>query len=92
MRVYFIIKPLGAYTLKKLHQSIEAVFDENKDSLHILNTLKKGHAIELTQKAIDEKAELVVACGGDGTINEVARGLVETEIPIGIVPLGSFNH
>lgn len=91
MRIYFIIKPLGTYALKKLHKSIEATFDKKKDSLHILSTLKKGHAIDLTQRAIQEKADLVVACGGDGTINEVARGLVETEVPLAIIPLGSGN-
>ena len=91
MKIYFIVKPLGTYALKKLHKSIEATFDKKKDSLQILNTLKKGHAIDLAQKAIQEKADLLVACGGDGTINEVARGLVGTEIPLAIIPLGSGN-
>jgi YegS/Rv2252/BmrU family lipid kinase len=91
MKIYFIVKPLGTYELKKLHKSIEATFDKKKDSLQILNTLKKGHAIDLAQKAIHEKADLLVACGGDGTINEVARGLVGTEIPLAIIPLGSGN-
>lgn len=91
MKVYFIVKPLGAYTLKQLRKSLEKTFDNKKDSCHIFCTVKKGHAIDLTQKAIDEKADAVVACGGDGTINEVALGLVETEIPLGIIPLGSGN-
>jgi len=91
MKIYFIVKPLGTYALKKLHKSIDATFDKKKDSLQILNTLKKGHAIDLAQKAIQEKANLLVACGGDGTINEVARGLVETEVPLAIIPLGSGN-
>ena len=91
MRIYFIVKPLGSYALKKLQKSIEAIFDKKKDSLYLLSSLKKGHAIDLTQKAIQEKTDLVVACGGDGTINEVARSLVETEIPLAIIPLGSGN-
>jgi YegS/Rv2252/BmrU family lipid kinase len=91
MKIYLIVKPLGTYELKKLHKSIEATLDKKKDSLQILNTLKKGHAIDLAQKAIQEKANLLVACGGDGTINEVARGLVGTEIPLAIIPLGSGN-
>tara|TARA_B100001173_G_scaffold305906_1_gene311975 strand:+ start:1644 stop:2519 length:876 start_codon:yes stop_codon:yes gene_type:complete len=91
MKVYLIVKPLGTHTLKQLCKSLEEIFDIKKDSWHILRTKKKGDAIDLTQKAIYENADLVVACGGDGTINEVARGLVETEIPLGIIPLGSGN-
>ena len=91
MKIYFIVKPLAAYTLKKLRKSIEETFDKEKNSLYILNTLKKGHAIDLVQKAISENADRVVACGGDGTINEVAQLLVETEIPLAIIPLGSGN-
>ena len=65
MKIYFIVKPLAACTLKKLRKSIEETFDKEKNSLYILNTLKKGHAIDLVQKAISENADRVVACGGD---------------------------
>ena len=91
MRIYFIVKPLSFLTFKKLCKSIEKTFNKKKYSLHVLKTLNKGHAISLAQKAISEKADLIVACGGDGTINEVAQLLVETKIPLAIVPLGSGN-
>ncbi|MEC7619214.1 MAG: YegS/Rv2252/BmrU family lipid kinase [Bacteroidota bacterium] len=91
MKVFFIVKPISNYALKQLYHSIETTFDKKKDSIHILKTSKKEHAIDLTQKAINEKPDVVVACGGDGTVNEVARGLVKTEIPIAVVPVGSGN-
>jgi diacylglycerol kinase (ATP) len=91
MKVIFIVKPIGENKLKQLSKTIEAAFDPEIDSFSIFETRKKGHAISLTQKAIDEKADVVVACGGDGTINEVARGLVETNVALGIIPLGSGN-
>ena len=47
MKIYFIVKPLAAYTLKKLRKSIEETFDKEKNSLYILNTLKKGNSIDV---------------------------------------------
>ena len=48
-----------------------------------------GHATELASKAANDGFDLVVAVGGDGTVNEVAQGLIGTNTPMGIVPMGS---
>ena len=50
-----------------------------------------GHARELTKAAVARGARLVMAWGGDGTINEVASALTFGEVPLGIVPAGSGN-
>jgi diacylglycerol kinase (ATP) len=54
-------------------------------------TRSPGHATELAQLAVAEKFDAVVAVGGDGTINEVSRGLIHSPVPMGIVPRGSGN-
>lgn len=46
---------------------------------------------EVVRRALDEDYNLVVACGGDGTVSEVVNGLGETSIPLGIVPGGTAN-
>ena len=45
----------------------------------------------LAQQAKDEKADIVIACGGDGTLTEVASALVNTDITMGIIPFGTAN-
>ena len=54
-------------------------------------TLHKGHATELAQQAVTDGFGRVFAMGGDGTVNEVARGLVNTSTALGILPKGSGN-
>lgn len=55
------------------------------------NTEGPGHASELAAKAVKEGYDLVIAAGGDGTVNEVANTLSGTGVPLGIIPLGSGN-
>jgi len=50
-----------------------------------------GHATELAEKAVADKYDLIVAVGGDGTVNEVAQALVGKGTPMGIIPMGSGN-
>lgn len=50
-----------------------------------------GEAEDRARSARRDGYDLVVAAGGDGTVNEVARGLIEDPVPLGIVPLGSGN-
>src|SRR5918911_202803 len=51
-----------------------------------------GHATELARQAVAEGRELVIAAGGDGTVNEVAHGLAETQTVLGLMPLGSIMN
>lgn len=54
-------------------------------------TQQPGHATELAQQAVAEKFDMAFAVGGDGTVNEVAQGLVGSDVSMGILPKGSGN-
>jgi len=59
--------------------------------VEVLFTEQKGDAESLARDAIKESPSLVIAAGGDGTFNEVVNGLVGSEIPMAILPLGTTN-
>src|ERR1041385_5413946 len=50
-----------------------------------------GTATEVAQKDVDRGAELILAAGGDGTINEIVNGMVNSDDPLGILPAGTAN-
>src|SRR2546428_1235662 len=50
---------------------------------------RPGHLIELARQAVDGGAKLVVAVGGDGTLNEVVNGIAGSEIELATIPLGT---
>lgn len=52
---------------------------------------RRGHAGELAQAALEQRPDLVLVWGGDGTVNEVAARLAFSETPLAIVPVGSGN-
>ena len=56
-----------------------------------LQTEYAGHAHELAREAVNERVDVVVAVGGDGTVNEVASALVNTETVFAVIPCGSGN-
>src|ERR1700680_3095034 len=51
-----------------------------------------GHATELARQLSQKGYKLILAAGGDGTVGEVANGLVGSETTLGIIPLGSFMN
>jgi diacylglycerol kinase (ATP) len=64
---------------------------ENKIEYILWETERPGHGRILAEEALKKGFQCVVAVGGDGTINEIARALLCTQVPLGIIPLGSAN-
>jgi YegS/Rv2252/BmrU family lipid kinase len=59
--------------------------------LEVVLTKRKEHATHLARGAAHEGLDLVIALGGDGTVNEVVNGLAGTPVPLGILPGGGTN-
>ena len=70
---------------------IDERLDRSIYDYSIVKTEYAGHATQIAANAVREKVDVVVAIGGDGTINEIARSLVHTETALGIIPCGSGN-
>ena len=91
-RILFIINPISGTTRKgKVVKAIERRIDTQRFAVEIRYTEYAGHAVEIARQAAEEGFDIVVAVGGDGTINEVARSLVHTNTALAIVPSGSGN-
>lgn len=92
MDIHFIVNPIAGSGHHSFSETfLQDYFEKDAYNVTIKSSGYKGHAIDLTKESILQKADVIVACGGDGTINEVASTLVGTTIPLGIVPIGSGN-
>ncbi len=65
--------------------------DRDKYEVELAYTEYAGHATELARSAVERNVDIVVAVGGDGTVNEVGRALVHTDTALAIIPCGSGN-
>ena len=91
-KIRFIVNPIsGTQSKETILKKINELIDRDKYDFEIIRTKFAGHATALSTKAVDERIDTVVAIGGDGTVNEVARGLVHTPTSLGIIPCGSGN-
>jgi YegS/Rv2252/BmrU family lipid kinase len=57
----------------------------------IRETRKRGDGHQFARESVEKESEIVIAAGGDGTVNEVANGLVGSGVKLAIVPLGTAN-
>ena len=91
-RIIFIINPISG-TQKKddFPELIDQMLDHSKFDIELRFTEYRGHAAEIARQSAADGIDVVVAVGGDGTVNEVARSLVHTNTALGIIPCGSGN-
>ncbi len=86
-KILFIANPLsGGKDKKTILKDIDAAIDRQRFAPSFVYTERPGHATSLAR---DAEADIVVAVGGDGTVSEVAQGLVGTDKVLGIIPCGS---
>jgi len=91
-KITVIINPVSGTTSKKhFPDLVDQYISSDQFEKQFFFTEYGGHAFELATKAVKDKADYVIAVGGDGTVNEVARALVNSSSILGIVPMGSGN-
>jgi len=91
-KVLFIVnKFAGTGYQPELEGRILDICEQHDVECTIEFTRSRGHATELAREAEGKGFKQVIAVGGDGTVNEVARGLLNTSVEMGIIPRGSGN-
>ena len=81
----------GTSSKERVPDLIEETLDKDKFEYELRLTEYAGHASEIAKEAKDKGVDIVVAVGGDGTVNEVARAIVHSNTALGIIPCGSGN-
>ena len=95
-KICFIINPKSGQSNWEIvkNQSILDIFEffsEKRMSITIKTTAKTGDGQLLAEESVKEGYNYILACGGDGTINEVVNGMVGSDAALGIIPLGTEN-
>jgi len=81
----------GTSNKAKVVKEIEKRLNPDLFDFDINFTQGAGHATDLAKTASDNGVKIVVAVGGDGTVNETATGLIHSNTSLGIIPVGSGN-
>jgi len=81
---------MGDKGLKRLSDAAEILREAGHDTW-LVPTQGPGTAGAIARRSISDGAELILAAGGDGTINEIAEGVAFSDVPLGILPAGTAN-
>lgn len=91
MQISIVVNPVsGTNSARKRAKRMVCALEKH---FHVkaVYTEYAGHAVKLTQEATQQGAKVLVAVGGDGTVNEIASALKHTQTALMIVPTGSGN-
>ena len=92
MKIRFIVNPIsGTGKYKNLEKVLESELDTVLFQYDICYTKAPKHATQLAQEAKEQGVDIVAAVGGDGTMNECAQALVNSNTALAVIPCGSGN-
>jgi diacylglycerol kinase family enzyme len=89
-RMLVIVNPYATTVSDRLKNLVVYAL-QGRYEVTAVTTEARAHAIEIGREARDGHYDVVVAFGGDGTLNEVANGLAGTRVPVSVLPGGSTN-
>jgi diacylglycerol kinase family enzyme len=89
-RMLLIVNPKATTVSSRLKNLVVYAL-RGRYEVEAVETESQNHAISLTREAAREAYDLVVAFGGDGTVNEAANGLVGSDVPLSVLPGGCTN-
>lgn len=90
--ILFILNPVsGNHGKENIPEVIARTLDADRFDCQVRFTEYAGHAAEIARQCVEEGIDIVVAVGGDGTVNEVARSVIHSNTALGIIPCGSGN-
>jgi diacylglycerol kinase family enzyme len=89
-RMLIIVNPYATTVSNRLKNLVVYAL-QGRYEVETVSTESQNHATEIGREVRDHGYDVVVAFGGDGTLNEVANGLVGTDVPISVLPGGSTN-
>jgi diacylglycerol kinase (ATP) len=91
-RVFVVLNPVaGTSVVDDVRRALEQHFLPGEATCEVHETVKGDAVEQIAREAQGRGYEMVVAAGGDGTVSAVAEGLVGTETPLGVIPLGTAN-
>jgi diacylglycerol kinase family enzyme len=91
MRLLLVVNSFASSVTARNKVLIEEIFSDEGHDVTLKETNRRGHATRFAQDAATRGYDVVVALGGDGTLNEVANGLAGTTTALGVLPGGSTN-
>ena len=91
-RVFVVLNPMaGSSVADDVRAALERSFGDTNVDIYETTGDEGENIGELVRAAADRGARLVVAAGGDGTVSDVAEGLIGSDVPLGIIPVGTAN-
>ncbi len=91
-KITFIINPTAGHKrYRTVEKEIYKYINRNKFQFNIEYSKQRGDVKNLAKKAIISGSNIIIAVGGDGTVNEVSSEIINSKVKMGVIPVGSGN-